>query len=465
MIKREMKMVHEKAWSGRRVCALTIFAVLAALASGTSAADYDFTFTVRDYAKEIPVGGYVGHVVIIENVGTELDTVNLSTVKDLPAGWFADLCVRGKCVPTFPLDLAPGQVDSAMVEVFAGAAENVGLVAIRGVSRGNPGLEKRETLATFAGIPSILLVDDDAGAGYETYLEAAVDSAGFKTRVWDADSLGRPGALRLASYWAVLWTTADGDASYLTAADEQDMVDYLDGGGNLFLASMNMLSSRGGATTLTADYLHIDSWTADTGGGVVSGFPGDEISDGMTLSLLGGPFSPAGTDNMTLDGNADSIFVSTAGISGLKSVGAGHHVVFLSFPFEAVSQSDPDPDNGSVLIARVIDWFGPPVAGVGETGTGTGAAPILCYSRPNPFSGSTEISFALSRGGTHVLVEVYDARGRLVRSLLEGAASAGVGSVTWDGRDEVGSRVAPGLYFSKVSTGEHKTVTKMVLLE
>jgi hypothetical protein len=66
---------------------------------------------------------------------------------------------------------------------------------------------------------------------------------------------------------------------------------------------------------------------------------------------------------------------------------------------------------------------------------------------PNPTRGGrTTIAYALPQAAS-VRLALYDARGRLVRSLLEGERPAGASFVDWDGRDTAGRDAAAGLYF------------------
>ena len=72
---------------------------------------------------------------------------------------------------------------------------------------------------------------------------------------------------------------------------------------------------------------------------------------------------------------------------------------------------------------------------------------------PNPSrTGRTTFSWALPQAST-IRLALYDARGRLVRSLIDGARPAGPAFVDWDGRDERGQAVAAGLYFARLDAG------------
>lgn len=91
------------------------------------------------------------------------------------------------------------------------------------------------------------------------------------------------------------------------------------------------------------------------------------------------------------------------------------------------------------------------------------AAFALRQSAPNPFRAATVIAFDLPRSGP-VELRVFDARGRLVRTLVEDSLAAGRYSVNWTGTDDSGRRAAPGLYFYRLVTPGNTAGAKTVLL-
>lgn len=101
-----------------------------------------------------------------------------------------------------------------------------------------------------------------------------------------------------------------------------------------------------------------------------------------------------------------------------------------------------------------------------ETGVDEFVSRELAISNfPNPFNPHTSVSFQMPSGGT-VDVRVYDAAGRLVRTLLAGdERDAGRHHVAWDGRDDMGRGVAAGVYFSRIIAGGREASAKMVLLK
>jgi hypothetical protein len=86
----------------------------------------------------------------------------------------------------------------------------------------------------------------------------------------------------------------------------------------------------------------------------------------------------------------------------------------------------------------------------------------LSQNYPNPFAASTTIEYNVPEPGA-VEVRVYTVAGRLVRTLGTDAERVGVGRVIWDGTDEAGRRLAPGVYFYRVQAGG-KLGTKTMIL-
>lgn len=81
---------------------------------------------------------------------------------------------------------------------------------------------------------------------------------------------------------------------------------------------------------------------------------------------------------------------------------------------------------------------------------------------PNPSSGVVTLNLTAART-TAVEVTVYDVAGRMVRRLGSGALPSGESSMTWDGRDVTGCRVAPGVYFIQLRGAAATERRKVVL--
>lgn len=71
---------------------------------------------------------------------------------------------------------------------------------------------------------------------------------------------------------------------------------------------------------------------------------------------------------------------------------------------------------------------------------------------PNPTSGETQLTLTLP-ADCAVKAELFDASGRLVRTLWCGKMPAGINRVAWDGRERDGNRVAAGRYWARIVAG------------
>ncbi len=87
----------------------------------------------------------------------------------------------------------------------------------------------------------------------------------------------------------------------------------------------------------------------------------------------------------------------------------------------------------------------------------------LAQNVPNPFNPNTRIGFVLE-DDSRVGLRIYDVRGRLVRSLLDGVFPEGSHAIVWDGTDDRGSRLPSGPYFYRLETPVALAVRRMLLL-
>jgi hypothetical protein len=100
------------------------------------------------------------------------------------------------------------------------------------------------------------------------------------------------------------------------------------------------------------------------------------------------------------------------------------------------------------------------VSGVSETGEAPRAL-TLGPSVPNPASGHAAIGFGLPSSGRTTL-EVMDAHGRLVRSLVAEHLRAGSYARIWDLRDQQGRAVPTGIYFVRMRSADGGTLSRKV---
>jgi hypothetical protein len=105
----------------------------------------------------------------------------------------------------------------------------------------------------------------------------------------------------------------------------------------------------------------------------------------------------------------------------------------------------------------------------------TPAAAILFQNYPNPFTQMTSIQYTVAsrqRKDKNLTTDyclqtslrIFDLTGRLVRILVDEPQKSGSYKINWDGKDDSGNRVVPGIYFYKLITSDYRSVKKMVIL-
>lgn len=99
----------------------------------------------------------------------------------------------------------------------------------------------------------------------------------------------------------------------------------------------------------------------------------------------------------------------------------------------------------------------------GVTEPGNAVAAVLHAARPNPFGPATTFALDLPLRA-RVRLSVFDTAGRLVRTILDGAAGPGSVSAEWDGTDSEGRRVSSGVYFVRLEASGKQQTGRAVLL-
>jgi len=122
--------------------------------------------------------------------------------------------------------------------------------------------------------------------------------------------------------------------------------------------------------------------------------------------------------------------------------------------------------SGASLILQERFWAGHlrQIATVAPSSEGEAEVEFENHLRqnfPNPFRGTTSISFTVGQPSP-VNLSVYDVAGRRVATLVNGVHEPGRNRVVWDGRDGSGHRVAAGIYFYRLEIGSWMRTKKLL---
>lgn len=290
----------------------------------------------------------------------------------------------------------------------------------------------------------------------------------------------------LGIYSVVLWHS-DVRGSRAEASDTTAMRKYLIGGGNLWLSGWQVLAFLAGGSqayfdfgegSFVREYVGIDS--ARTTSTANQDFIGAEaLAAGFTsLNVDSGKVAPIGAlYNMEVMpspfSGASAIYgyVSSEGPGsryhgipvGVVSSSTDYGLVMIDFPLYFMDEGD-----AGTLVDAVMDLFGEPLS-VGEDAVaGLPRAYSLSQNYPNPFNPMTVIEFAVPEtgdGGIEVTLQIYNIRGGRVRTLIDGPKPGGIYTVSWDGRDDRGNRLATGVYLYSIKAGDFRSTRKMVLVK
>ena len=88
---------------------------------------------------------------------------------------------------------------------------------------------------------------------------------------------------------------------------------------------------------------------------------------------------------------------------------------------------------------------------------------LASQAYPNPFSSEVAIAYELP-WTTSVTVTIYDASGRLIRTLVDEVKQAGYYTVSWRGDDVHGTRLPTGVYFASIVSEKSKSTSKLLLV-
>jgi len=88
----------------------------------------------------------------------------------------------------------------------------------------------------------------------------------------------------------------------------------------------------------------------------------------------------------------------------------------------------------------------------------------LSQNYPNPFNPVTTISYTLPKK-TKVTLIIYNLLGQRIRKLVDAEKLPGKHRVSWDGKDDFGRPVGPGVYFYQIKADDFVQVKKLVLLK
>jgi len=171
--------------------------------------------------------------------------------------------------------------------------------------------------------------------------------------------------------------------------------------------------------------------------------------------IAGAPYGAVFGDFGSL---GSEFFIGDGGAWAAQPSDLGHDLELL-LNTDAASQA-------AMTGAFVVHVFRIPAPDPLDAGPGpdVGGGADASFAAPNPMRELTAIRFRLDQDGP-VRLRVYDAQGRIVRSLADRSFPAGTQAVTWDGRDDAGERLPAGTYFYQIAARDGSRTGRIVRIE
>jgi len=212
-------------------------------------------------------------------------------------------------------------------------------------------------------------------------------------------------------------------------------------------------------------------------GGPLSGFgsPGGVQPDNVIGSIRSRVFTVTGDSLMMELGGGDSPFVEVRLVRdsddlelASASPTGGHRMRTVSLPISAWQGTDcyiEVVDNAIAPDGYIhVDEIREVLSTVPAPGPVPGIrAARLLQNVPNPFNPRTEIRWAQTRPG-RVSLEIFDLRGRRVKTLNAGFRDPGDHSIIWAGRDDAGAEVASAVYLVRLAFESRETDRRAITL-
>jgi flagellar basal-body rod modification protein FlgD len=161
---------------------------------------------------------------------------------------------------------------------------------------------------------------------------------------------------------------------------------------------------------------------------------------------------------------------TTAGAAALKQTTGLNSNDFMKLLVTQLQNQDPlNPQDSSAFVAQLAQItqveqtydINTNLQNLLSSQNNAGALSSVSFIGKNIMAHGAQISmtsgspstlgFTLPSAAAQVSVQISDASGNTVRTLTQGATSAGAGSITWDGKDNSNNTLSSGTYSFAVS--------------
>ncbi len=353
------------------------------------------------------------------------------------------------------------EVPAGTYEIVASAPGHVSVTETQTVS-GNQTLDfalppaRAEILVVSDENPTNIVTEDLTALGYRATRETIVTT---QPATW-------------GGYDLVFWSAGSYKNPLRMEGRREAMLSYVAGGGKLVVeggeVAYDALSSPG-YPEIASEVLHLSDYHTDNAGDLVlrtsqSDHPLATLPNALpsTLDVTYDYFGDQDAASPLADATVvygTSSYPDGAGILVYDMPGRGEgQIVFLAIDYDALT----DGALAGQLLENTVEYLLSSSQGVPDVLAGG----RLHLSRPEPSLTSGETTLRLRMpSANEARVELFDAAGRRVRTLLLGVLDGGETAINWDGRDQRGHAVPTGIYFIRAQASGQEMTRRIVVVE
>ena len=304
------------------------------------------------------------------------------------------------------------------------------------------------------GKTEVLILDLDVQNKSGKHLQKTLNFKNVRNeymRTWKDD---------ISTYKSIFLLLGDFSSSYRLQEEEaKALTNYLDNGGRLYIEGAR--TWQGYEHTSLHDYLNITAANIDyfyynTLNGIDGRFTSgtrivfnSESNYGKLGNVILNPIEPAYSIFSNYSPNISCAVAYDAG--NYKTIGSG-------FFLAGLNENETDSTLGNV-IDLYLDFFDIKKIDVfkilnKQTGFDS-------FTYPNPFKTDVHICFSTEQTA-HVMLNIYDSKGRLIKKILDSDYESGMHYVLWKGENEFGEIVKDGLYLYRLFTNDKSESGKII---
>ena len=251
----------------------------------------------------------------------------------------------------------------------------------------------------------------------------------------------------------------------MSSEDQQNLVNYLENGGNLYIEGADLAKNLEGTELL--DYLgieYIDDGLINTIESL-SGVP-DNFADSLQFTYSFGSDA---------DYLVDELAATSSELLLESQDGKGRVFTNQQENYRTISSStvlgalfDGDSLNTKAyLMSQYIQFLTPEFTSINKYVLHNSS--LLHGNYPNPFNPETTISFETNDLHKSAQIEIFNIKGQKIKKFEINPESIherlGRNEVVWHGTDENNKAVSSGIYFVRVKAGTNVVSRKILLLK